>query len=375
VGAGLFIASLDNVLAIPLGYDARPVLEVIPDFRGFQMDSLTRIAVRRRLLAAAQALPGVEHAARVNSQLFGTNTADLRVPGIDSVARLGRFNFQLSTPDYFNVMRTRIVRGRALSDADREGTPPVTVVSEAMARVLWPGKDAIGQCIHVGWGAAGAADHTPCTTVVGIAEDAAQQSITDDQRFMYYLSVDQQAPEWVSTLLLRMSGPSAAAHVERVRRELSREMPGQGFVVVRPLQEIVDDQRRSWRLGATMFVAFGGLALVVVAVGLYGVIGYNVAQRMHELGVRVALGAQARDVATLVMGQGISFAVAGVAIGTVLALAAAPWLQPLLFQQSARDPATYSAVAATVILVAVVASAVPALRAARADPNAALRSD
>ena len=124
-----------------------------------------------------------------------------------------------------------------------------------------------------------------------------------------------------------------------------------------------------------MFVAFGGLALVVAAVGLYGVVAYNVAQRMQELGVRVALGAQAPDIARLVVGQGIRFAVAGVTLGTVLALFAARWVQPLLYAQSAKDVTVYGGVASTLIIVALLASAIPARRAVRVDPNAVLRSE
>src|SRR4029077_11487552 len=182
--------------------DASAVIEVQPDFRGFPMDSISGTALRRRLLAAAQAIPGVESAARVNSMLFGTNTADLRVPGVDSVPRLGRFNFQVTSPGYFAVMRTRIVRGRGFTDFDREATPRVAVVSSAMARVLWPGKDALGQCMYVDFNSAGAkAISRTCTTVVGIAEDAAQQSILDDQRFMYYLPVEQLGWSWAATIL------------------------------------------------------------------------------------------------------------------------------------------------------------------------------
>jgi ABC-type antimicrobial peptide transport system permease subunit len=124
-----------------------------------------------------------------------------------------------------------------------------------------------------------------------------------------------------------------------------------------------------------MFVAFGALALLVAAVGMYGVIGYDVAQRLHELGIRIALGAQRADVVRLVVGQGGSFALAGVTLGLFVALIAARWIQPLLFQQSATDPLTYGAVGAVIILVALTASAMPARRATRADPNAALRSD
>jgi ABC-type antimicrobial peptide transport system permease subunit len=152
-------------------------------------------------------------------------------------------------------------------------------------------------------------------------------------------------------------------------------MPGNGFVVVRPLQEAVDDQSRSWRLGATLFVAFGGLAVVVAAVGLYGVIGYTVAQRMHELGMRVALGAQPGHIVQLVLKQGIGFAAGGVAIGLLLALIASRWIEPLLYKQSPRDPLVFVAVCVLMISVGAIASAVPAMRAVRADPNRVLRAD
>ena len=124
-----------------------------------------------------------------------------------------------------------------------------------------------------------------------------------------------------------------------------------------------------------MFAAFGVLALIVGAIGLYGVVGYNVTQRMHELGVRVALGAQSRDILGLVVGQGVRFAVAGVALGTVLAYVASRWLEPLLFRQSARDPVVYGLVGMILVFVALAASAAPAFRASRADPNTALRSE
>jgi ABC-type antimicrobial peptide transport system permease subunit len=162
---------------------------------------------------------------------------------------------------------------------------------------------------------------------------------------------------------------------EGVRKTLQREIPGEQYVTVRPLRELVDDQRRSWQIGATMFVGFGLLALVVASVGLYGVISYNVAQRMHELGVRVALGAQPANIHGIVVGQGMRFALAGIALGALIALGASRWLQPLLFHQSAQDPWVYAAVGGAMFIVAMAASAVPALRAAKADPNIALRSD
>jgi putative ABC transport system permease protein len=268
VGAGLFVRSFANARSVPLGYDVRPVLIVISDFRGLQMDTAEAAAHRRRLLAAAQALPGVAYATRVNSRLFGTNTAELRVSGIDSVEALGRFNFQLASPDFFKVMQTRILRGRAFTAEDRAGTPLVAIVSEAMGRALWPGRDPLGQCIHVGLGERPKAATAPCTTVVGIAENSAQQNITDDPRFMYYMPVEQHSAAQLSTMWLRMKTADVESQMELVRRELTRVMPGDGFVVVRPLQDSVDNQSRTWRLGATLFIAFGGLALVVAIVGL-----------------------------------------------------------------------------------------------------------
>lgn len=375
VGAGLFVRSLNNVLAIPLGYDATTVLQVHIDFRSMPLDSAQRVRQMRRLLAAAQAIPGVEAAARANARLFATSTVGLKVPGIDSVERLGRFNIQIASSDYFRVMRTRILRGRGFAEGDGEATQRVTVVSNSMARVLWPGKDPLGQCIQVQWNPMARVPTTECITVVGVADDAAQQGITDEQRFMYYLNIDQIAPSWITQVLVRMRGDDIDHDLERVRRAMQAAMPGDGFVVVRPLQEVVDNQRRSWQLGATLFAAFGGLALIVAAIGLYGVIAYNVTQRLHELGVRVALGARTFDIVRLVVRQGVFLALSGVVVGLALALLGAPWLEPLLYKLSARDPRTYAGVGLITLAVALVASAVPAIRAARADPNMSLRSD
>jgi predicted permease len=374
VGAALFVRSFSNARALPLGYDARPVLEVFSDFRGLELGDSAGAVAHRRLLTDAQALPGVMHAAAINSRLFATNTADLRVPGIDSVGALGRFNFQLSTPDYFNVLRIRILRGRGLEDGDHGDAPLVALVSEAMGEALWPGRDPIGQCIHVGFGDR-TADSQPCTTIVGVAANTRQQDLEGDPMFMYYLPSEQLFPGQQSTMLLRMAVPDAVTEMERVRRELTRAMPGDGFVVVQPLQQRVDDRHRTWRLGATLFVAFGALAFVVAVVGLYGVVSYDVAGRMHELGVRVALGARPASVVRLVVSQGVKLAAVGVAIGLALALSAARWVEPLLFQQSAKDPAVYLIVGGTMVVVAIVASLLPAIRASRADPIGALRAE
>ena len=370
VGAGLFVRSLSHVRGMRLGFDADPVLMAVRNMRGLRLSDSADAQLGRRLLAEARTIPGVEGATWVTTIPFwSTSSTDLYVAGIDSVRRFGRFTFQTASGDYFGTMGTRILKGRAFNEQDRGGTPRVAVVSQAMASVLWPGKDALGQCMRVH------ADTLPCTTVVGIAEDAVQRSLgADDRRFHYYLPMEQDDPAGGYALLLRMKN-DPVHQVEPVRKALQRVMPGLSYVTVRLLGDIVADQRRSWQMGATMFVAFGGLALLVAAVGLYGVIGYNVAQRMHELGVRIALGAQWSDVVRLVMEQGIRFALAGVAVGLVVALYTARWIEPLLFQQKAKDPLTYGVVALLLIGVTVVACAIPAFRAAKADPNFALRAD
>jgi predicted permease len=369
VGAGLFVRSLQNVRAMRMGYDATPVLIATRNMRGMDVSDSVRAQLGRTLLATAEAIPGVESATWVSSVPFtSTSSTSFFVAGIDSVRKLGRFTYQTATEDYFETMRTRIVRGRGFTAGDRATAPLVAVVSESMGKVLWPGKDPIGQCMRV------RADTMPCTTVVGIAEDIVQQDLTSDKRYQYYLPLDQMSPAGGFAVMLRMRGDPAAQQ-EAVRKALQRVMPGQSYVTVKPFAEIVNTQRRSWQLGATMFVAFGVLALVVAAVGLYGVIGYNVTQRMHELGVRVALGARTPDILRLVVGQGARFAAAGIALGSVLAYGASRWIEPLLFQQSAKDAAIYALVGGVLMLVALAASASPALRAAKADPNTALRSE
>jgi predicted permease len=370
VGAALFVRSLSHVRNLPLGFDPQPVLFASQNLRGTRLTEEEQIALGRRLLVTGQTLPEVERAAWVSSvPWWSTSTTSLFVAGIDSVRRLGSFTYQTATRDYFAAMGTRVLRGRGFEPGDRAGAPLIAVVSESMARVLWPGREAIGQCMRVG------ADTMPCTTVVGIAEDAWQRgNLTDAQPFRYYLPLEQYRPVRGFALMLRMRGDPGQS-VEPVRRALQAVMPGQSYVTVRPFREIIDARRRSWRVGAAMFVAFGGLALLVSAVGLYGVIAYNVAQRLHEVGVRIALGAGVGDVLRLIMGQGIRFALAGVVLGVGLALLASRWVQPLLFRQSARDPAVYALVGAMLLLVAVLASSIPALRATRADPNAALRAE
>ena len=368
VGAGLFVRSLGNVKNMRLGYDVDPVLVVDLSMRGVELDSMPAITLRRRMLEAARAIPGVEHAALNGSLPFwSTWSLQLFVAGIDSVSRLGEFDLNAVTPDYFATMGTRILRGRAIEAQDVAGAPHAMVVSTSMAKTLWPNEDALGKCVRIG------ADTVPCTYVVGVAEDIKNNQLSDEPGLYYYLSADQFHPEQTG-LLVRTHGV-ASDQAKTVRRELQKLMPGTSYVTVTPFSDIVGRQMRSWSLGATMFVVFGLLALVLATIGLYGVIAYNVVQRSHEMGVRIALGAQQRDLVWLVVKQGMLLAVSGILIGGAITLAAASRVEPLLFDESARDPVVYALVGTAMLAVAAAASFIPARRASRVDPNQALRSE
>jgi predicted permease len=368
VGAGLFVRSLGNVRHLRLGYDPEAVLVVDLDMRGVALDSVSAVSLRRRLLERARTLPGVEHAALNTSIPFASTwNVDISVPGVDSVNQLGLFYLNAVSPDYFATMGTRILRGRGIEAIDVAGAPGAVVVSASMAKKLWPNENAPGKCIKLG------ADSIPCSYVVGVAEDIENNRLGDDPGLFYYLAADQFRPEY-GGLLARTRG-DAAKRAETVRRELQKLMPGASYVTVTPFSDIVGREMRSWTLGSTMFTVFGTLALVLASIGLYGVIAFNVVQRSHEMGVRIALGARGSDVVWLVVRQGASIAVAGIALGGVIALASSRWVEPLLFDVSPHDPLVYAVVAVTMLVMAATASFVPARRAARADPNVALRAE
>ncbi|MBV9881100.1 MAG: ABC transporter permease [Gemmatirosa sp.] len=371
VGAGLFVRSLRNATRIRLGYDVAPVLTATLDMHGVRLDTAHTAALRERLLDAARRVPGVERAALVSTlPLRGGEVGMLRVPGIDSMTwrRLPDFHYATVSPDYFAVMGTRIVRGRGIARSDIAEAPGAMVVSATMARTLWPGQDAMGRCVRVGHAAA-----PPCTYVVGVAEDTKATRLHDDPSLYYYVAAAQMPPRR-AVLVVRTHG-DAPTVVESMRRALQREMPGAARVAVAPFADVVDEETRSWRMGATMFVVFGALALTLAAVGLYAVIAYDVAQRSHEIGVRITLGARPGDVVWLGVRQGMTLGIAGIGIGGAVTLAAAGRLAPLLFEVSPHDPLVYAAVAAAMLAVAAAASVIPARRAARVDPNVVLRSE
>jgi hypothetical protein len=307
-------------------------------------------------------------ASQVASVPFWANEGrPLFVPGVDSVGARGSFYLQAGNSEYFKTIGTRLLRGRNFDTRDDARSPRVAIVSDGMARALWPGADPLGECIRI------SADTAPCTTVVGVVEEMRLRSLTAEREHTYYLPIAQYG-EATGMLLVRVAG-DADDYGDRVRRRLQRLMPGAAYVSVMPFRDAVDPTMQSWRFGATMFVAFGALALTLAGVGLYGVIAYGVAQRRQEIGVRLALGASTIHVVRLVVGDGLRLVVVGVLFGSAVALFASRWVAALLFQESPSDPVVYTIVATVLLVVAVLATAGPAAGAARVDPNVALRAD
>ena len=367
VGAGLFLRSMVNVKNIPFGYDPDRLLWVDINWRGIKVDSIQERQKRQQLAERAATIPGVERASRaLTVPFYMTWQLSLFVPGIDSVSKLGDFTLQGGSPEFFQTMGTRILRGRGITAEDRATSARVMVVSDAMAKKLWPQEDPIGKQIRVN------SDTAAWTTVVGVAQDVRRGNLTEPD-LHYYLAIDQFRPS-DGGLFIRTKGP-AIEQVDQIRRNLQQLMPGVSYVTVTPMSTIMSGNTRSWKLGVTMFTVFGALALVLAAIGLYSVIAYNVTQRTHEMGVRVALGAQARDVIRLIVREGLTIVLPGIALGGIVALVGGKWVAPLLFQVSPKDPPIFVSVITTLIVVAAVASWVPAMRASRVDPNEALRAD
>src|SRR5262249_27228653 len=298
VGDGLFVRSLDNGRNVRLGFDADSVLVVDMKMRDVKLDSARTVALRERLLQTATTVPGIGHASlQFAVPMAGMASWPISVPGVDSVERVGGFELNAVSPDYFATMGARILRRRRFARGDVAGAERVVVVGAAMGAALWPGADPLGKCIRIGIDP----EAMPCSRVVGIAEDIHAHGLgAETHAYYYYLPAAQWRPQ-EGGLFARPAGDARQA-VEPLRRRLQEEMPGASYVTVTRLGEVLEDQTRSWVMGATVFTAFGLLALVLAAGGLHSVIAYNVAQRRQEFAVRVALGASAGDVIRLVVG-------------------------------------------------------------------------
>ncbi len=386
VGAGLFVRSLRNARAVDLGVEPERVLAVSADWPRLDTDGLSldesialHKAQRARFyppaLERARALPGVEAVALTIGAPFRSRFSQkLRIPGIDSIPRLpgGGPYIQAVTDGYFRTVGLKLLEGRRFETGDRAGSEPVAIVSRTMARTLWPDGSALRHCLRTGPG--DGPEEPPCARVVGVVEDAHRFELRERPAMQYYVPFGQERGMGGTTLLVRPRGPAADA-IGTIRSSLAGVDPSVLWIDVERLSDSLDPQLQPWRLGATLVGLFGALALLIAAVGLYSLIAYMVASRTREMGVRQALGATPGRIVSLVLRRGIALAGGGIALGLLLAFAAAPRLGDMLFDASPRDPRVYLLVGATLLASAILACVLPARRASRVDPARALRAE
>jgi predicted permease len=373
VGAGLFVRSLDNVRALDLGYDIEHTVFVAPSFTSAPPDP----DVTAGLKSAAERLratPGVDGVALASSSPMG-GFAFTRVflPDRDSLPPLGDEKAPSTvgvSPGYFRTTGVALIAGREFDATDRLGAPGVVIVSRAMARLYWPGRSALGQCLILG-------ERTkPCARVVGVAADVHRMTLIEKPTLQFYRPLDQvDAFFRPDELILRTTGRDLFGVTREASRVLRQTFSGSMPPRITTMAQSLDAQFRPWRLGAELFTALGILALVVAAIGVYSVVAFAVSQRTREMGIRIALGARSRDVFSLVIGEGARVVAAGVLIGLTVTLAAGRLVASLLFGVTARDPLVLAGSALALLVIGAAASALPSLRAARVDPVAALRAD
>jgi predicted permease len=370
IGAGLFLRSLHNIRSLDLGLDTDNVLVATVDFMGSGRTSRDVANFYEQALERVRALPGVERASlAMYVPLRSARAGSIRPAGHERwLTEADGFapSVNYVAPDFFATTGTRIIEGRDFLPHERNQAP-VLLLNEAMARAGWPGRSPIGEC-------AGVDDSDACATIIGVVENARRFFLKERPAMFLYRPLPRIPDDEARALFVRVA-PGDRRTPALVTQTLRGVEPNLPFVRVQTLGDALDPQIRPWRLGASVFTAFGVVALVLAAFGLYSALAYAVVQRTREIGVRVAVGARARDVVRLVVADAAGLAVIGIVAGVAISLAAGRWMANLLFDVSPRDPAVFAAVGGTLLGVALLAALVPSRRAIRVDPVVALRAE
>ncbi|HZS07631.1 MAG TPA: ABC transporter permease [Blastocatellia bacterium] len=369
VGAGLLINSFVRLLHTPPGFNPRGVVVARTALPAARYPDVERgKAVYREALERIAALPGVESVGLAsNLPLTGEWQIGFRVEGGDEKTFYTAHNTWVSN-DYFRAMGIALKRGRAFTDADRANTPPVGVVNETLARRFWPNEEAIGKRIRWGgWNPGGWLE------IVGVAADVKMSALEADSPPTVYMPAFQIPRLRRAALFIARTSGDPAGLIAALRREVSAVDAELPVYDVQTMNQVVADSVAQRRFTMWLLAIFAVAALVLAAIGLYGVLAYAVAQRTQEIGIRMALGARRADVLALVLGQGMALALTGVAVGLIASFAMTHLMRSLLFGVSATDPLTFAGVAVLLAGVALVACYVPARRATKVDPMIALR--
>jgi putative ABC transport system permease protein len=373
-GAGLLVKSFLRLQEVDGGFRPDHVLTMslsLPQEKYSRPEQVR--AFYRDVLDRVSKLPGVQAAGAADSLPLsgsgssGTTTIDTQA--VPPEAATPEADWRTVTAGYFQAMGIALVSGRYIDERDSDHSPPVTVVDETLARTYWPGEDAVGKRLHRGGGSPTA----PWVTVVGVVRHVRYRTLEAPSRVEVYWPETQNPNQSMSLAIRTSLDPLRLAAA--VQKEVAAVDPEQPAYQVRTMDELVEGSLVGRRLATLLLSIFAGAALLLAAVGIYGIMAYWVSQRSNEMGIRRALGAQRGDVLGLVVGQGVKLTLIGVASGIIGALALTRSLSSLLYGVKPTDPSTFITVSLTLAAVALVASIIPALRATKVDPMVALRHE
>jgi putative ABC transport system permease protein len=373
VGAGLMIRTVQRLAGVEVGFRGDHLLTSRFTLSGAMWTDATRVPFYDDLLERVRAVPGVTHAALTYSvPIDGSQwnsifiVADKPVP---ERAKLPNAAFNPVTDGIFETMGIRMLRGRLFSRSDTASSAQVIVINETLAKSLWPGEDAVGKRLKQGW----PEDKSPWKEVVGVVADVKLNGLTVDTPNEVYMPATQESSNYMNLVVRSAIAPEAIVRgIEAAVRGLNRDLP---LYQTRTMDQVLGESIAQQRMSVIVFAVFAVVALTLASLGLYGVVAHGVTERTHEIGVRMALGANAGDVLGMVIRQGLTTAVAGVALGVGAALALSSAIQGLLFGVSPTDPVTFAAVVAALLTVALLACYLPGRRATRVDPSTALRAE
>lgn len=377
VGAGLLIRTFVNLMGVSPGFDPRNVLTCQIALNGERYDTTNEAAAfYRDALERINRLPGVEAAAVINKlPLDWQFNLPIFFPSNPDQAR--SVQFRMISPEYFRVMRIAVQQGRAFTDSDNPSAPPVALVNEAFVKRFFDGQDPFSQQFTVG-----RSTGDPPRRVVGVVGDVKQFDLASPEPPMVFIPISQMADKLMAVVrtftpayFTVRSAVAPSSLAASIKREIAALDSTLGLSEIRSMDEISSRSVSTQRFNMLLLGSFALLGLLLAAVGIYGVVSYSVAQRTGEIGIRVALGAQSRDIVRVVLGQGVALALLGTGIGLAGAYGLTRFMESLLFGVSAADPLTFAGIAVLLLGVAVAACYLPARRAARVDPVVALRQE
>jgi predicted permease len=367
VGSGLFLRSMQNAQKYNPGFESQNLFQMFFDLGALRYDENHGQQFFRDVIERAKTVPGVVDASVSANGVFGGGiSATIFREGeqTDPNNRGTLVNLDEVTPGHFDTMRIPLISGRDFTDFDRENTTPVAVINQAMANLLWPGQEALGKRFAI-------VQQPNLLQVVGVVGTTVIGQIGEDPQPIAYMPMRQQYSP-AATLVVRTTG-NPESLLGLVRTQVQPIDKNLAFTNAQTVQQILGQGLWPARMGAALLGLFGALALILASIGIYGVLAYSVAQRTSEIGLRMALGAQPRQVLGLVLRQGMLLALIGAGVGVLVALPVARMAGSLLYGVSATDPLTYASITLLLMGIALLACYLPAYRATRIDPLKALR--